>query len=133
MKVFVNLKSTVTDADRASDTISPSRVVGMLKKSGTSYRLSFPLEGKMQTLIFEEKCDCMELRRENGFLLFDTQVPFTEGLYKVEHLALLPKVYTHHLTCGISETGGKLILDYTLDFEGERQHFYMEIEVSVAP
>ncbi len=129
MKVFVNLTSTVTDDSRAIDTLPQSHVTGMLKKSGTMFRLSFPLDEKMQTLIFEEENKgVLELRRENGFMLFDCQAP-TEGLYKVERFSLLPKIQTHRLSNGITEEGGKLILDYTLDFEGEKQHFYMEIEV----
>ena len=35
---------------------------------------------------------------------------------------------------GEAKTGcGNVTLDYTLDFEGQKQHFHMEIEVSVAP
>lgn len=133
MKVFVNLTSTVTDESNVTDSLPSCKAIGMLKESASLFRLSFPLEGKMQTLIFEEeRRDLLELRRESGFLLFDCQASFTEGLYKIEHMALLPKVYTHRLTNGITEGGGKLVLDYTLDFEGEKQHFYMEIEVTPA-
>lgn len=132
MKVFVNLTSTVTDDSHAIDTLPQSRVSGMLKKDGSMLRLSFPLDGKMQTLIFEDKNKgVLELRRENGYMLFDRQTT-TEGLYKVEHFSLLPKIKTHRLSNGITEEGGKLILDYTLDFEGEKQHFHMEIEVKPA-
>lgn len=133
MKVFVNLTSTVTDEDRTSDTLPCHKVTGMLTQSGSLLRLSFPLEKQMQTLIFEDdNRSCLELRRESGFMLFDTNTDFTEGLHKVEHLCLFPKIQTHRLTNGITEEGGELTLDYTLDFEGEKQHFHMEIEVNVA-
>ena len=134
MKVFVNLISTVTDENREVDTLPAVRSIGMLKQNGNTLRLSFPMEGQMQTLIFEEENkDVLELRRESGFLIFDRQAPFTEGLYKVEHLALMPKICTHRLNNSVTLSGGKLTLDYTLDFEGQKQHFHMEIEVSVAP
>ena len=133
MKVFVNLTSAVTDENREVDTLPAIRSIGMLKHNGNTLRLSFPMEGQMQTLIFEEdKKNTLELRRENGFMLFDCSQP-TEGLYKVEHLALLPTIHTHRLTNTVTMSGGELTLDYTLDFEGQKQHFHMEIEVSVAP
>lgn len=133
MKVFVNLTSAVTDENREVDTLPAVRCIGMLKQSGNTLRLSFPMEGQMQTLIFEEgNKDALELRRESGFMLFDCSQP-TEGLYKVEHLALIPKICTHRLKNTLTAKGGELTLDYTLDFEGQKQHFHMEIEVSVAP
>ena len=134
MKVFVNLTSAVTDESREVDTLPTVRCIGMLKQNGNTLRLSFPMQGQMQTLIFEEdRRDLLELRRESGFLIFDRQAPFTEGLYKVEHLALMPKICTHRLKNTLTNEGGELTLDYTLDFEGQKQHFHMEIEVSVAP
>ena len=133
MKVFVNLTSAVTDENREVDTLPAVRSIGMLKQSGNTLRLSFPMQGQMQTLIFEEdRRDLLELRRESGFLIFDCSQP-TEGLYKVEHLALIPKICTHRLKNILTNEGGELTLDYTLDFEGQKQHFHMEIEVSVAP
>ena len=133
MKVFVNLTSAVTDENREVDTLPAVRSIGMLKQNGNTLRLSFPMEGQMQTLIFEEdRRDLLELRRESGFMLFDCSQP-TEGHYKVEHLALIPKICTHRLKNTLTNEGGELTLDYTLDFEGQKQHFHMEIEVSVAP
>ena len=133
MKVFVNLTSAVTDESREVDTLPTVRCIGMLKQNGNTLRLSFPMEGQMQTLIFEEnQRDLLELRRESGFMLFDCSQP-TEGLYKVEHLALIPKIYTHRLQNTVTMEGGEMTLDYTLDFEGQKQHFHMEIEVTVSP
>ena len=88
----------------------------------------------MQTLCFDPDDRArLELRRENGFMLFDENAGETEGLYKVEHLFLTPKIRTHRLTNRLTEEGGELTLDYTLDFEGEKQHFHMEIEVNPSP
>ena len=134
MKVFISLISTVTDESRAIDALPPCKAVGMLKKSGSLLRLSFPLNGQMQTLCFDPDLRTqLELRRENGFLLFDSTAAKTEGLYKLEQLCLTPTVCTHRLANGLTENGGELTLDSTLDFEGEKQHFHMEIEVNPAP
>ena len=133
MKVIVNLSSVVTSFDGTSDTIN-HHANGMLKATGSTLRLSFPLSGMMQTLVYSaDEPHLLELIRGGDRLVFDTSLPETEGRYKTEYIVLFPTINTHKLCCDLTEKGGNLSLNYTLSLEGEVQHFCMEIEVTPAP
>lgn len=133
MKIFLRLKSTVTDSDGESDVITHSGN-GMLIQNGPLYRLSFSLSGVMQTLVFDPfDRRSLELQRGGDRMLFDDRIPRTEGRYQTEYITLFPTIMTHRLQNDIHENGGNLLLDYTLDISGQIQHFCMEIEVRTAP
>ena len=133
MKIFLHLKSTVTDCDGESDVITHSGN-GMLIQSGPLYRLSFSLNGVMQTLVFDPtERAALELQRGGDRMLFDTRLDRTEGRYQTEYVTLFPTVMTHRLDNALTLQGGTLHLAYTLDIGGQLQHFSMEIEVSPAP
>ncbi|MBE6637951.1 MAG: DUF1934 family protein [Ruminococcaceae bacterium] len=130
MKVFIRLKSTVSSPEAENDTIT-HQGTGMLTHSGALLRVSFPLSGIMQTLVYDPKePHRLELWRGGDRLYFDTAVSFAEGRYCIEGITLFPKIQTHSLEGSLTEKGGKVLIDYTLTLETEIQHFHMEIEVN---
>ena len=131
MKVFINLVSTITLPDGDTDRIT-HRGNGMLHQNGPLTRLAFPLEGVMQTLMYEtENPSLVELTRGGDRLVFETGRR-TEGRYKTEYMTFFPTIMTHRLLVALVGGNGVIELDYTLTIEGESQHFNMKIEVTEA-
>ena len=131
MKVLIDLTSEITLADGDKDVIT-HQGSAMLTKNGNFTRLSFPLSGVMQTLIYDQsQPDCLELQRGGDRLVFDLHNE-TEGRYKTEYILLFPQIKTHRLSFSPNDGNGFVHLDYTLSLEGEIQHFNMKIEVKKA-
>ena len=129
MKVFINLESTVTSADGTKDRI-PHSGNGMLTCQNSTLRLSFPISGIMQTLIYDKNTPHhLELQRGSDRLEFDTSLSETDGRFQTEYFVIFPKIRTHTLRVDLTESGGSILLSYDLSLEGEIQHFHMEIEV----
>ena len=129
MKISINLKSVITACDGDKDVIS-HKGNGMLNRRGSLMRLSFPLSGVMQTLVFDEsEPDKMELIRGGDRLVFELGSR-TEGRYKTEYITLFPEITTHALHVAQNDKGIFVHLAYTLNLSGEKQHFDMEIEVA---
>ena len=131
MKVYIELESTITGSDGEKDTIT-HKGNAMLKETNGLYRLSFPISGVMQTLVFDrENPGQMELQREGDRLVFDTSCE-TEGRYKTEYFTLFPHIQTKNLTVLFLKSSISLRLSYKMDISGEIQHFDMAIEVKYA-
>lgn len=129
MKVLIQLKSVITAPDGAKDRIT-HKGNAMLQRAGTLLRLSFPLSGVMQTLVFDEsEPDKVELQRGGDRLMFELGRK-TEGRYKTEYFTLFPEITTHALQVAQNDKGIFVHLAYTLSLSGEIQHFDMEIEVT---
>ncbi len=131
MKVSIQLKSNITAPDGSRDQIT-HRGNAMLNRQGTRFRLSFPLEGVMQTLVFDEnEPTAMELQRSGDRLVFELGSQ-TEGRYKTEYFTLFPEIKTHTLHVAQNDKGIFVHLAYSLTLSGEKQEFDMEIEVAYA-
>lgn len=129
MKVHIKLESTITDSTGEKNTIAHEGNA-MLTESHSLLRLSFPLSGVMQTLVFDkENPGQLELQRGGDRLLFDTSCE-TEGRYQTEYITLFPLIRTEDLTVVFLPSGISLHLCYQMDIGGERQHFDMAIEVT---
>jgi hypothetical protein len=129
MKVLIQLKSNILLPDGSHDQII-HKGNAMLNRSGTLMRLSFPVEGVMQTLVFDEnEPTVMELQRGGDRLFFELGNR-TEGRYKTEYITLFPEIKTHTLQVAQKSNGIFVHLAYTLILSGEKQEFDMEIEVA---